>query len=71
VERPRLKGRDFVFQCDLRVNDYPEQSNWPQGGTYCVTDADGRTSFGGVLEAEFRGDGTRATPIVDTMLPLT
>jgi hypothetical protein len=55
-ESHEAEGRDFVFQCDLRVNDYPEQSNWPQGETYCVTDADGRTSFGGVLEAEFRGD---------------
>jgi hypothetical protein len=48
-------GRDFIFQCDLRNNDYPAESNWPEGETYCVTDSWGRTSYGGVAEASFRG----------------
>ncbi|MEU4476462.1 hypothetical protein AB0F68_00055 [Micromonospora sp. NPDC023966] len=48
-------GRDLIFQCDLRHNSYPAESNWPEGETYCVTDTWGRTGYGGVTEASFRG----------------
>jgi hypothetical protein len=58
-ESEGYEGRDFVFQCDLRHNDYPAESNWPRGETYCVTDSDGRASFGGVLEAVFHGRSLR------------
>jgi len=46
-------GRDFFFQCDLRNNDYPAQSNWPGGETYCVTNELSRTHYGGVEEVRF------------------
>ncbi|WP_030487013.1 Imm10 family immunity protein [Micromonospora chokoriensis] len=52
-------GRDLIFQCDLRNNDYPPRSNWPQGETYCVVDSVGRTRFGGVKEATFHGHQLR------------
>ena len=48
-------GRDVVFQCDLRTNDYPEVSNWPEGESYCLTDGRGRTAYGGVSTAVFQG----------------
>ncbi|MDT5041132.1 MAG: hypothetical protein QOE51_2117 [Actinoplanes sp.] len=62
---PQLVERghgSWYFDCALPVLPGRRERlrrNWPQGETYCVTDADGRTSFGGVLEAEFRGDVLR------------
>ncbi|MGW0943546.1 hypothetical protein ACWD4O_13510 [Streptomyces sp. NPDC002623] len=47
------EGLDVVFTANLRHNDYPENSNWPEGESYCVTNTEGLTSFGGVSEAEF------------------
>ncbi|RNL82418.1 Imm10 family immunity protein [Halostreptopolyspora alba] len=41
-------GRDFVFQCDLRNNDYQEGSNWREGESYCVTNSDGAVVYGGI-----------------------
>ena len=52
-------GRDFFFQCDLRSNDYLENSNWPRGDSYCVVDENARTSYGGVRELVFRGNVVR------------
>ena len=49
-------GRAFHFQCDLRVNDYEEDSNWPEGESYCVSSERGFTRFGCVREIEVRGD---------------
>jgi hypothetical protein len=52
-------GRAFHFQCDLRVNDYGEGSNWPEGESYCVSTERGFTRFGCVREIEVRGDLVR------------
>ena len=52
-------GRAFHFQCDLRVNDYEQESNWPEGESYCVSNERGFTSFGCVREIEARGDTVR------------
>lgn len=52
-------GRAFHFQCDLRVNDYEEGSNWPEGESYCVSNERGFTRFGCVREIEVRGDTVR------------
>ncbi|MFD9724624.1 hypothetical protein [Streptomyces sp. NPDC059072] len=45
-------GADFIFMADIRHNDFHEPSNWPEGESYCVTNSDGLTSYGGVLEVE-------------------
>ncbi|MFI8105414.1 hypothetical protein [Streptomyces sp. NPDC086023] len=45
------ENRDVIFMADLRHNNYAEVSNWPEGESYCVTDSEGRTSFGGVRRA--------------------
>jgi hypothetical protein len=52
-------GRAFHFQCDLRVNDFQEGSNWPEGESYCVSNERGLTRFGCVREIEARGDRVR------------
>lgn len=53
------EGRDFVFQCDLRVNEYQDGSNWVEGETYCVVNEHGSTSYGGVREIDFQGNVLR------------
>lgn len=52
-------GWAFVFQCDLRMNDYEEDSNWPEGESYCVSTERGFTQYGCVREIEARGDIVR------------
>jgi hypothetical protein len=47
-------GRAFHFQCDLRVNQFPEISNWPEGESYCVSNEAGLTRFGCVSDIEYR-----------------
>lgn len=49
-------GRAFHFQCDVRVNDYAEGSNWPEGESYCVSNEGGFTRFGCVREIEARSN---------------
>jgi hypothetical protein len=49
-------GRAFHFQCDLRVNDYEQGGNWPEGESYCVSNERGFTRFGCVREIEARGN---------------
>jgi hypothetical protein len=47
-------GWSFAFQCDLRVNDYEQDSNWPEGESYCVSTERGLTRYGCVREIEVR-----------------
>ncbi|MFI9564086.1 hypothetical protein [Streptomyces rishiriensis] len=52
-------GLDVIFTANLRHNEYREDSNWPEGESYCVTSAEGLTSFGGVSEVELQGNSMR------------
>lgn len=52
-------GWSFAFQCDLRMNDYQEDSNWPGGESYCVSTERGFTRYGCVREIEALGDMVR------------
>jgi hypothetical protein len=54
-------GQDFFFQCDLRRNDYPEVSNWPEGESYSVSEQGGRSAYGCVREVWFQGNLLRFT----------
>lgn len=47
-------GLDVIFTANLRHNEYREDSNWPEGESYCVTSAEGLTSFGGYPRSNFR-----------------
>jgi hypothetical protein len=46
-------ARSFLFQCDLRRNVYQDDSNWPEGESYCVSNERGLTRYGCVREVEF------------------
>ncbi|MFD0736499.1 Imm10 family immunity protein [Planotetraspora mira] len=59
AESSEDEGRDFVFQCDLRRNDYQENSNWPEGESYCVANESGLTNYGAVREVELKNDSLR------------
>ncbi|MYV47315.1 Imm10 family immunity protein [Streptomyces sp. SID2888] len=59
AESTEGEGRDFVFQCDLRRNEYLPDSNWPEGDSYCVTNQAGMTNYGAVREVELRSDVLR------------
>lgn len=52
-------GWAFAFQCDLRMSDYEEDSNWPEGESYCVSTERGFTRYGCVRKIEARGDIVR------------
>jgi len=52
-------GHAFHFQCDLRMNGYEEDSNWPEGESYCVSTEGGFTRFGCVSEIEHRDGAIR------------
>jgi len=52
-------GWTFAFQCDLRMNDYGEDSNWPEGESYCVVNERGFTQYGCVREIEALGHVVR------------
>lgn len=54
-------GRAFHFQCDLRVNDYQQESNWPEGESYCVSNERGFTRFGCVREVRARDNTVRVS----------
>ncbi|MEV6296491.1 hypothetical protein AB0M41_40135 [Streptomyces sp. NPDC051896] len=60
----------FEFQHDLREPDDPRACKPP---TYCVVDGQHRSSFGGVLRAEWGGDcvGLRFTDLAVQELGLT
>ncbi|MET9912362.1 hypothetical protein ABZZ74_37160 [Streptomyces sp. NPDC006476] len=53
------EGLDIIFTANLRNNDYQENSNWPEGESYCVTDTEGLTSFGGVSEVDLKTNSVR------------
>ncbi len=52
-------GRAFHFQCDLRMNEFEDGSNWPEGESYCVSNEGGLTRFGCVREIEAQGSAVR------------
>jgi hypothetical protein len=52
-------GWAFAFQCDLRMNDYGEDSDWPEGESYCVSNERGFTRYGCVREVEAVGNTVR------------
>jgi hypothetical protein len=54
-------GFNIIFTANLQHNEYQENSNWPEGESYCVTNADGLTSFGGVTEIDLDGSSLRMT----------
>ena len=53
------QGLDVIFTANLQHNEYREDSNWPEGESYCVTNTEGLTSFGGVSEVELQGNSMR------------
>lgn len=46
------EGTEFVFQCDVRRNQYDAEGNWAEGDSYCVTNEAGQTSYGSVRKVE-------------------